>query len=122
MIKNFWNGLELYCMHRHDEPVRMTVREGSSHFYACPKYMRMDAEHPDGHADGEPACNNRLSFADATKLVETFAAAVEESYASGEMTDFTNFRFHYKHLEARVLYYDDDRIKLGVINNRAIHS
>lgn len=120
MVKNFWSDIEFYCINGHDKPVKFVNREGDSPFYACPKYMLMDEKHPDGHEKGEPVCPNRVSFVDATNIVEKFAAIVEESSLAGEVTDFSNFRFKYKLFNVHVLSYSDKMIKIGILNRRAV--
>ena len=72
IVKNIWDGLEFYCMN-HDEPVKMVEKRGVSTFYACPRFMLADDEHPDGHQKFEPMCKNNLSFAQAEKIVSMLA-------------------------------------------------
>lgn len=120
MITNVWSNISFYCNNGHEEPVKFVKREGESPFYACPRYMRRDEKHPDGHEMDEPACPNRVSFNDAASIVEKFAAVVEESILSGEITDFSNFKFNYKMYQVTILSYDDDEVQIGIINRRAI--
>ena len=121
MVMNLWNRIHFCCKHRHEQPIPFKVMEGTSAFYACPKYMRQDEEHPDGHTEDEPACPNRVSFTDAEKIVSMLSDEVQESLLNGEMTDFTGLKYKYKYYDVEVLKYNDDRIELAVLNNRAIH-
>ena len=89
MLSNIWKGLSFYCMNGHERPVLMSFKEGSSLFYACPKYMPADSQHPDGHARHEAACANRLSFSDAEKIVSMLSDAVMESLSGDDLCDFT---------------------------------
>ena len=119
MIKNIWSDISFYCINGHEHPVKFVRREGESPFYACPKYMRKDEKHPDGHEADELACPNRLSFNDSASIVEKFASIVEESLLSGEVADFSGFKFKYKLYDVKVLFYSDKAIKIGVLNRRA---
>lgn len=122
MITNVWSNINFYCMNGHEEPVKFVRRDGESPFYACPRYMKRDERNPDGHEADVPACPNRLSFSDAASIVEKFASVVEESILSGEITDFSNFKFDYNMIKVRVLSYDDDEVRIGIINRKAIES
>ena len=93
MLSNIWKGLSFYCMNGHERPVQMTFKEGSSLFYACPKYMPADSQHPDGHECYEAACANRLSFSDAEKIVSMLSDAVQDSLCRDDLCDFTGYRF-----------------------------
>ena len=123
MIKGFWKKTHFYCIHGHDEPIPMVVMEGSSPFYACPKYMRQDEKHPDGYIDGERACANRISFTRAMSVMERFMKIVEEDDAAGVICDYTGMKFSFDGIDIRILKYDPKKeIRVGVINRRAIHS
>lgn len=117
MISNFWKGTSFYCMcDRHESPIPMVFKEGNSLFFACPKYMLADEQHPDGHERTEPACSNRLSYSDAEKIVSTLSDKVQDSIMEGEICDFTGYNFTVRKIKARVLKYKDDDIRIGVIN------
>lgn len=122
MILNFWNGISFYCMNGHEDPVPMVVMEGSTPFYACPKYMLKDEAHPDGHEPGEPGCPNRLSFTDAEQIVLTFSRMVEQAMEDDEIVDFTGLSFKYKMIQAKILKYrNKEDVRIGILNRRAIH-
>lgn len=116
MLSNIWKGLSFYCMNGHERPVLMSFKEGSSLFYACPKYMPADSQHPDGHARHEAACANRLSFSDAEKIVSMLSDAVMESLSGDDLCDFTGYRFRLKQIAVTVLKYSDGDIRLGILN------
>lgn len=132
MILNFWKRQKIgfYCMN-HDEPIPMAVAEGTSLFYACPRYFLMDKDHPDGHSVGEPACFNRLSFQDAAEIVKTFSEIIEDDIDSDVTADYTGMPFKYKGINVTVIEYsenpetsgreeDDPPVKLGILNPAAM--
>ena len=84
MLSNFWKGLTFYCINGHEHPIEMIYKEGGTLFFACPKYMLVDDEHPDGHERYESACPNRLSYPDAEKIVSMMADAVQNSLAGDD--------------------------------------
>ncbi len=129
MLINFWknDNIRFYCMNGHEEPIPMEVKFGSSPFYACPKYMLMDTEHPDGHMPDEPMCTNQLSFSDAQDIVFRFSEIIEEDIVNDTFTDYTGYVFRYKNIEVTVLLYDDKpcedgvpSVLLGILNKSTI--
>ena len=98
----------------------MVYREGQSLFYACPRYMLADDNNPDGHARGEAACTNRLSYSDAEKIVSKLSDMVQQSIADDEFIDFTGYSFSYKNINVSVLKYMEGDIRLGILNRYAI--
>lgn len=122
MISNFWQRIHFFCIHdAHNEPVPFSVMEGSSSFYACPRYMRKDAAHPDGHEEGERACANRISFRDTEKIVEFFGSMYSEDLANGILMDYTGVEFDLRSYHVKVLRYSmNGDIDLGVINKAAV--
>jgi len=122
MIKNLWEKTELYCMN-HKEPVRMYIYEHAvSPFYACPRYMRKDADHPDGHEENEPGCANRISFDAYWKIVDKFGEIMEADFANGEIQDYTGLRFRWKQIDVKILSYSEKKILIGVSNRKEIDS
>ena len=122
MLTNVWKNIRFYCLN-HDGPIELTVREGNAGaFYSCVKYMRKDAEHPDGHEDDERSCTNRLSFTTAVNIVEKLAKMIEESLSNGEFTDFTGMQIRYKGIIVRVLEYSFDRgiSGIGILNTNQV--
>ena len=120
MLSNIWKGLSFYCMNGHERPVQMTFKEGNSLFYACPKYMPADRQHPDGHVSHEAACANRLSFSDAEKIVSMLSDAVQDSLCRDDLCDFTGYRFRLRQIAVEVLRYSDGDIRLGILNRGAV--
>ena len=126
MLLNFWKGdnIRFYCTNGHEEPVEMEVKHGFSPFYACPKYMLADAEHPNGHMRDEPMCTNQLSFSDAQDIVYKLSQVVQEDILNDTITDYNGYTFKYKNIDVTVLLYDDKpsesngepSICLGILN------
>lgn len=116
-----WKNIKLYCPN-HDDPIEFVPREGVTTFYGCPKYFKKDEKHPNGWDEFERACPNRLNFDDAQDIVVKLSDILEESFVSGEITDFTNLVFKHKYYTVKVLKYSlkDMSIDLGVTNNRAM--
>ena len=120
MIKHLWEQITFYCIHGHEEPVPMKVMSGTTQFYACPRYMLKDEEHPDGHESGEPGCANRISFALALKIVDRFGKIVEDDTEAGDIVDYTNMRFSLSGVDVQVLKYTPTDVRLGVLNRKAL--
>ena len=120
MITNIGSNRSVFCcMHRHSDPIPMVIKEGNNQFYACPKYMLKDSNHPDGYdPEFEHACNNRLSFDEAGDVIMKVSEIMEEAYNNGEFTDWTNFSFKVKNIQAKVLKYTDKKIEFGVVNTK----
>lgn len=93
---------------------------GASDFYACPKYMRKDDQHPLGHDEDERACPNRISLYEEPQIVEALNKIIEEDLMSGVIADYTNLVFHYKHIEAKILKYSDNEIVISLLNKKAV--
>lgn len=120
MIKNFWEQIHFYCIHGHEEPVPMKVMSGQTPFYACPRYMLKDEEHPDGHEPGEQGCANRVSFTLAMSIVDRFSKVVEEDTAQGNIADYTNMKFTFNGVEVKILKYSPTDVRIGVLNRKAL--
>ncbi len=120
----------------HEKPVKMTIMERHTNlavgggnqvdyqtvFYACPKYMLKDDEHPKGHEANEPACGNRLSFSAAEEIMKIFAKTVEEDLKNGIYADYKGFSFRYKNIDVQILDTDpmSEAMKVGILNRGAI--
>lgn len=121
MVKNIADRVRFYCINNHKEPIEMVIKEGRSLFYACPKYMMKDDNHPDGYVRGEEnACANQLSFDDASNVIFALDKIISESMLSGEMQDYKNMEFDYKQIHVKVLKYSQDRLDLGILNKRTV--
>lgn len=123
MILNFWDNdnIKFYCINNRQKPVKMTIMNGQTgQFFACPKYMLKDENHPDGHDADERACSNRLSFMDAEQIVVALSKEVEDDLMNGIMGDYTGTIIHVKQIDAKVLDYSDSKIKIGIVNRRTI--
>ena len=90
-------------------------------FYACPRHMLADPEHPDGHSPSEPSCPNNLSFVEAQKIVEHISNIQVESTMKGIRWDFTNYEFTLPGTgtHVTVLHYEQGKKHFGVLNRRA---
>ena len=125
MLINFWNNdnIKFYCMN-HKDPVEMEVKQGFSPFYACPKYMLLDSEHPDGHLPNEPMCKNQLSFDDAQDIVQKIKKTIQDDILDDIYADYTGYTFRHKHIDVTVLLYEENPSKkdngpsicLGILN------
>ena len=118
-VGNLWKRVHFYCIN-HEEPIPMIIMEGNTPFYACPKYMRKDEKHPDGHEEYEPGCGNRLSFESAFSIVTALANQIADD---GPSADHTNFKFKPSKTSAIycvVLTDSKERIDIGVLNRRAV--
>ena len=123
MILNFWDNdnIKFYFINNHKKPVKMTIMNGQTgQFFACPKYMLKDDNHPDGHDADERACSNRLSFMDAEQIVVALSKEVEDDLMNGIMGDYTGTIIHVKQIDAKVLDYSDSKIKIGIVNRRTV--
>lgn len=120
VLKNLWSRIELVCTN-HKEPVPMYVYEGSATpFYACPKYMRKDEDHPDGHEENERGCSNRASFDDIRHIVEKLCQQISDDEKMFTYTDYTGMHLKWKMIEAVVLKYSDTKIVIGIHNTKEI--
>ncbi len=121
MLSNFKKGISFYCMNdQHEEPVLMVYKEGNSRFYACPRYVLSDKQHPDGHERFEPACHNRLSYVDAEKIATMLSDEVQETMSNGELCDFTGHMFKLRDIQVCILRYTDGDIRIGILNKGAL--
>ena len=100
--------------------IELTVREGQSAFYACPRYMLADDAHPFGHLEDEPACPNVLSVTDAEKLLGVLSKQKEQMLLSGEYPDFTHYSFALPGIRATVIQERPHHLWIGVQNRAAI--
>lgn len=121
MLTNLWKKITFYCMNGHEEPVQMTVQYGESAFYACPQYFEFSNEHPDGHFPSDKPCYNRMSFSDAEKVISKFSRIIETDMSDNTVADYRGIRITYKHIDATVLKYSDQKIKIGILNRMAVH-
>ena len=118
MLKNLWSRIELHCMTHH---VPMYVYSGAATpFYACPKYMKKDEEHPDGHDENERGCANRASFDDVMHLVEKFGKQIAEDESQGNVVDYTGLKLKWKTVDAVITKYSADKIIMEIKNRREI--
>lgn len=120
MVKNLWSKISIYCMD-HEKPVRMYVYTGSeTPFYACPRYMLKDDDHPDGHAPDEKGCANRASFEAVRHLVEELGRKIEEDAENGIVMDYTGTKLKWRQISAQVLSWTNLHISIGIRNSGSI--
>lgn len=127
MVTNITKQADFYCMNGHKELVLMKPRERTDNnmdnFYACPKYMRKDEKHPDGHEEWEHGCVNRLSFSDAADILTKFNKTVEEDMMSGTICDYKGCRFiHKNNIEVTILKYQSGHVSFGILNRKAVNN
>lgn len=125
MVKNLFNNVEFYCMNGHAEPILFTERartdDTKDDFFACPKYMRKDDKHPDGFGEGETGCKNTLGFSVAGDILFAFNQIVQKDMDEGIMSDYEGLKFTFKNqIEVTILKYSASKIKIGILNTRAI--
>ena len=120
MIRNAFPGLRFYCLN-HDEPIPfIEYVDAAQPFYACVKYMKRDAQHPDGYGEDEKPCHNRLSFYAAATIMERLQKELSDQLDAGAFADLTNTRFTVKGYDVRVLLHTDDELRVGVKNRSEV--
>jgi len=119
MIKNLCDMIEIYCGHGHEEPVAMYMKSGSDSgkdsFYACPKY------YPENRTPEERACNNNLTITDYIKMVNYLDKTLTQAELNDEKLNLTNSRFKIGQVEYKVLEHTYTKLKIAVVNKRAIN-
>lgn len=118
-VSNLWERVQFYCSN-HEEPIPMIVMQGSTPFYACPKYMLKDEDHPEGHELNEVACSNRISFESSLSVVSALEKLVAEAGPSADLTHCSFKPSKMSAIECVVLQYDMACIKIGILNRRAV--
>lgn len=120
MIKNIWSQITFVCGN-HKHPVEMYVYEGAATpFYACPRYMLKDEEHPNGHNEGEPGCSNRMSFDAARYFVEKISKAMEEDILNNAIADMTGMKMSWHGIDAEITSHDTGKIIVAIKNLKQI--
>lgn len=118
MIKKFWEYSHFYCLN-HEEPIPMTIMEGDTAFFACPHYMIKDEKQPYGREQQEKMCVNRLSFTQATKIVDKFMKIIDADGFNAVGTDYKGLKFKVSGIDVRILKYSQSDIRIGVWNRRS---
>ena len=119
MIKNFCDMLEIYCGHGHSEQIPMYMKEGAGYgrdsFYACPKY------YPENRTPDERACNNNLTITDYLKMVDFLDKKLSNAELNDEKINLKNFKFKIGQVEYTVIDHTSRKIKISVVNRKAIN-
>lgn len=119
MIKNLCDLIEVYCNNGHAEPIAFYMKDGSDmnkdSFYACPKY------YPQNRTEHERACNNNLTITDYIKMVDYIDKKITDAELNDEKINLTNFQFKIGMVQYRVMEHSERKIKMAVINKRAIN-
>lgn len=119
MIKNLCDMIEIYCGHGHSERIAMYMRDGSDmgkdSFFACPKY------YPENREAGERACNNNLTITDYIKMVNYIDKKLTEAELKDEKLNLTNHKFKIGQVEYTVLEHTGTKLKISVLNKKAIN-
>lgn len=115
-ITNSWGDITLVCCNRHATMVPMQIEShGASPFYACPKYK--------DHALNERACNNRLSLADYTAMLQHLHNIIVENELHDRCVNLTNYTWRdRKGTIYRVMSHEGNKMVISVLNKRAINS
>ena len=100
----------------HEKPVELFPRMGTKElFYACPKYG------PENRTAGERACLNNIYTQDAQAAVEYVSDKIEEYEAQGLTQEaVTGMKWIKRDIEYTVISYMNGKLKLGVLNRRAL--
>lgn len=119
MIKNLCDMIEIYCGHGHSEPVLMYMRDGSDFgkdsFYACPKY------YPENRTSDERACNNNLTITDYIKMVNYIDKRITEAELNDEKIILKNLKFKIGQVEYTIIDHTNQKIKIAILNKKAIN-
>ena len=123
MIKNFWDKIHIYCGCHDGEMVEMQASKGNMQtFCVCPRCVKADGEHPDGHGEYERACRNTLGTVAATDIVDKIVSLKEKARREGEVVDLTNCMFTVRGVMVRVLKDGTRNIRLSVVNKAVYQS
>lgn len=108
--------MKLVCIHGHNEPIEMVIKQGpSSLFYACPKYDM------DNLIEGEKRCNNRLNLIDYTEMLQHLHNMLVEAELNDEVINLKNVSWTTKRgIFFKVLEHVGDKLVVGVENWKAI--
>lgn len=119
MIKNLCDLIEIYCGHNHNEEIPMYMKDGSDmgkdSFYACPKY------YPENREPDERACNNNLTITDYIKMVNHIDKVLTEAELNDEKLNMKNSKFKIGQVEYRVTDHTNRKIKVEILNKKAIN-
>lgn len=119
MIKNLCDLIEVYCDNGHAEPIAFYMKDGSDmnkdSFYACPKY------YPENRTEHERACNNNLTITDYLKMVDYIDKKITEAELNDEKMNLTNYKFKIGMVQYRIIEHSEKKIKVAVLNKRAIN-
>lgn len=119
MIKNLCDMIEIYCGHGHSDLIPMYMRDGSDFgkdsFYACPKY------YPENRTSEERACNNNLTITDYIKMVDHIDKTLTEAELDCTRLNLTNYKFKIGQVEYRIFEHSPKKIKVLVLNKKAIN-
>ena len=114
MIKNLWKNTKFCCGYRHD-PVEMIFNDrGETLFYSCPKY------YPENRTSEEQACPMRLNTVDAEAIIGMLSDKIESDIKKGIDMNYTGYTFKYRQIEVEVLEYSPDKIRVQILNKKAL--
>ena len=88
---------------------------GKDSFYACPKY------YPENREPNERACNNNLTITDYLKMVNHIDKILTQAELNDEKLNLTNIRFKIGRVEYHVTEHSSRKIKIEVLNKKAIN-
>lgn len=115
MITNLWNNIELYCCHRHDEPIKMEVQQGpKTIFYACPKY------HEDNRDDEEKACRNFLYLNEYEKMLNKISDLLYKAEMNNVKDNLEHYKWSENGVDFEIFSHVGDKIKIKMVNRKSI--
>lgn len=116
-IDSAWGNVIPICGNHPGECVEMQVNQGPhSMFYSCPRY------YPQNRGKDERACNNRINLIEYQKMVDKLMGFVAEAEVSGGSADLTNYSWTSKGTDFKVIEHKGDKIKVEILNRRAMKS
>lgn len=119
MIKNLCDIIEIYCGHGHKEEIAMYMKDGADmgmdSFYACPKY------YPENRKIGERACNNNLTITDYIKMVDYIDKILTVAELNDEKLNLTNSHFKIGQVGYHVMEHTNKKLKIEILNKKAIN-
>lgn len=115
MITGSWNKTTLICGNHPDgDEHKMIIQQGPhSLFYACPKHNFDKLE------KGETPCYNRINLVDYEKMLNHIADILVDAEINGEEICLTNYTWHSKGKEFKVLKHDKDGLVIKFIDKIA---
>lgn len=116
MITGAWDNLTLICGAKHatDDEIEMVYKQTETDlFYACPKY------YPENRGEDECPCMNRISIAEAEKMLSVITDKIEAEEEAGNVFFPENYRFKTTIGEYKIKVFNDKEKRIVAFNKRA---